>query len=102
MFAIVEIAGQQFPVEVGRKLYVNRLDKAEGETIEFEKVLLIGKDGGETKIDSLGNTFVKATVLRHLLGDKVMIFKKKRRKGYRLKKGHRQSLTQIQIEEIFV
>ncbi len=100
MYAIVEIAGRQFRAEVGKKIYVNRLDAIEGESISFEKVLLTDDNG----LVSIGtptlSTVVKAKVLAHLKDDKVLIFKKKRRKGYQKLNGHRQSLTQIQIEAI--
>ena len=101
MYAIVEIAGQQFRVEKDRKLFVHRLETAEGESVEFGKVLLLDHDGtvqvGTPVIDGAK---VTAKVLEHLKGEKVIVFKKKRRKGYKKKNGHRQYLTQIQIEDI--
>ena len=101
MYAIVDIAGQQFKVEKERRIFVNRLKAAEGESITFDKVLLVDNDGsikvGAPYIDGAS---VTATVLAHLKGDKVIVFKKKRRKGYTKKNGHRQYLTQIQIVEI--
>jgi len=101
MYAIVDIAGQQFKVEKDQKVYVNRLQAEEGSQVEFEKVLLIDNDG-KVKI---GNPAVKdakitAKILTHLKGDKVLVFKKKRRKGYQKLNGYRPYLTQIQIEEI--
>jgi large subunit ribosomal protein L21 len=101
MYAIVEIAGQQFKVEKERKVYVHRLPQEEGADVTFERVLLIDNEG----IVSIGAPVVEgakvtATVLRHLKGDKVIVFKKKRRKGYKKKNGHRQYLSQIQITEI--
>ena len=101
MYAIVEIAGQQFKVEKERKVYVHRLPQDEGADVEFEKVLFIDNDG----VISIGTPVVEgakvtATVLKHLKGDKVIVFKKKRRKGYKKKNGHRQYLSQIQITEI--
>lgn len=101
MYAIVDIAGQQFRVEKDRKLYVNRLKAEEGATLNFEKVLLVDNDGA-IKIGApyVEGASVKATVLTHLKGEKVIVFKKKRRKGYSKKNGHRQCLTQIKIEEI--
>jgi len=101
MYAIVEIAGQQFKVEAERKVYVHRLPQEEGADITFEKVLLVDNDG----VISIGTPLVEganvtATVLKHLKGDKVIVFKKKRRKGYKKKNGHRQYLTQIQITGI--
>ena len=101
MYAIVDIAGQQFKVEKDQKLYVHRLEVEEGKKVSFDKVLLI--DTG--KKVSVGDPVVKgasvdAKVLSHLKGDKVLVFKKKRRKGYKKLNGHRQFLTQIQIEGI--
>ena len=101
MYAIVEIAGQQFKVEKERKVYAHRLPQDEGADVTFEKVLLVDNEG----VISVGAPVVEgakvtATVLKHLKGDKVIVFKKKRRKGYKKKNGHRQYLTQIQITEI--
>ncbi|KOH45369.1 50S ribosomal protein L21 [Sunxiuqinia dokdonensis] len=101
MYAIVEIAGQQFKVEKDKKIFVHRLQEEEGASVEFQNVLLVENDGniqvGTPKVDGAK---VSAKVLEHMKGDKVIIFKKKRRKGYKKKNGHRQYLTQIQIEEI--
>ena len=101
MYAIVEIAGQQFKVEKDKKIFVHRLDAAEGDSVDFDKVLLVDNDG---KIDVgtpvLEGAKIKATVLEHLKGDKVLVFKKKRRKGYKKLNGHRQQFTKIQIENI--
>jgi len=101
MYAIVDIAGQQFKVEKDQKIYVNRLDAEEGSKVDFDKVLLID-DGGKVKVGLpiLNNFVVSASVLSHLKGDKVKVFKKKRRKGYQVLNGHRQSLTQLLIESI--
>lgn len=101
MYAIVDIAGQQFKVEKDRKLFVHRLKEEEGAVVSFDKVLLIDNEGS-VKVGSpyVEGASVKATVLTHLKGDKVIVFKKKRRKGYTKKNGHRQYLTQIQIQEI--
>lgn len=101
MYAIVDIAGQQFKVEKDQKVYVHRLDAEEGKKVNFDKVLLID-DNGKVNIGApaISGAQVSATVLEHLKGDKVIIFKKKRRKGYQKKNGHRQSLTEIQIDEI--
>ena len=101
MYAIVDIAGQQFKVEKDQKLYVHRLEVEEGKKVNFDKVLLI--DTG-TKV-SVGAPLVKgasvdAKVISHLKGDKVLVFKKKRRKGFKKLNGHRQYLTEIQIEGI--
>ena len=102
MYAIVDIAGQQFKVEKDQKLFVHRLEGEEGKKVSFEKVLLI--DTG-SKI-AVGDPVVKgasvaAKIVAHVKGDKVLVFKKKRRKGYKKLNGHRQYLTQIQIETIF-
>lgn len=101
MYAIVDIAGQQFKVEKDNKIFVNRLKAEQGASLSFEKVLLIDEDG-KVKIGSpyVEGASVKAKVLEHLKGDKVIVFKKIRRKGFDKKNGHRQYLTQILIEEI--
>jgi len=101
MYAIVDIAGQQFKVEKDGKIFVHRLDAAEGESVEFDKVLLVENEG---KV-SVGTPVVEgakvtAKVLAHTKGEKVLVFKKKRRKGYQKMNGHRQSFTQVQIEAI--
>lgn len=103
MYAIVTIAGQQFKVQKDLKIFVHRLDSEEGSSVEFDDVLLIEDESG-VKIGKpvIAGAKVKATVLSHLKGDKVLVFKKKRRKGYRKKNGHRQYLSQIQIEDILV
>ena len=101
MYAIVEIAGHQFKVEKDQKVFVNRLSTEEGKKVSFDNVLLIG-DGDTTTLGApaIDGAQVSAKVLKHLKGDKVIVFKKKRRKGYRVKNGHRQSLTEIVIESI--
>ncbi|MBE17030.1 MAG: 50S ribosomal protein L21 [Dokdonia sp.] len=101
MYAIVEIAGQQFKVAKDQKVFVNRLSTEEGKKVDFDNVLLIG-DGDNVTIGApaIDGAQVGAKVLKHLKGDKVIVFKKKRRKGYRKKNGHRQSLTEIVIESI--
>ena len=101
MYAIVEIAGHQFKVEKDQKVFVNRLTTEEGKKVDFDNVLLIG-DGSNVTLGApaIDGAQVGAKVLKHLKGDKVIVFKKKRRKGYRVKNGHRQSLTEIQIENI--
>ncbi|MBS2096997.1 50S ribosomal protein L21 [Carboxylicivirga linearis] len=101
MYAVVDIAGQQFKVEKDRKIFVHRLSAEEGSSVEFEKVLLLDNEG-DVKIGApvLDGAKVTAKVLSHVKGDKVIVFKKKRRKGYKKKNGHRQYFTQIQIEEI--
>ena len=101
MYAIVDITGQQFKVEEGRRVFVNRLQAEEGSTISFEKVLLKDTDGNVVVgTPYLDGATVSATVLKHLKGKKVLVFKKKRRKGYQKCNGHRQHLTQIQIDTI--
>ncbi len=101
MYAIVEIAGQQFKVEKDQKVFVHRLQTEEGKKVSFDNVLLLS-DGDKVTIGApaIDGAQVGAKVLKHLKGDKVIVFKKKRRKGYRVKNGHRQSLTEIQIEGI--
>ena len=101
MYAIVEIAGHQFKVEKDQKVFVNRLQTEEGKKVSFDNVLLLS-DGDKVTVGApaIGGAQVSAKVLKHLKGDKVIVFKKKRRKGYRVKNGHRQSLTEIQIEGI--
>ena len=101
MFAIVEIAGQQFKVQSGQEIFVNRLDAEEGTSVDFDKVLLTSS--GETVsvgTPTVSGASVSATVLEHLKGDKVIVFKKKRRKGYKVKNGHRSYLTKIKINSV--
>ena len=101
MFAIVTIAGQQFKVEEGQEIFVHQLDAKEGDNVSFDQVHLIDRSGtvnlGKPVISAAS---VNATVLNHQKGDKVIVFKKKRRKGYRKKNGHRQSFTKIKIDGI--
>ena len=101
MYAIVEIAGQQFKVAKDQKVYVHRLKEAEGSKITFDKVMLV-EDGKNVTIGApaIEGAAVTAKILGHLKGDKVIVFKKKRRKGYKKKNGHRQYLSEIQIESI--
>ena len=101
MFAIVEIAGQQFKVEKDTSLFVHRLDEKEGNKITLDKVLLIG-DEGKVKIGAplVKDAHVSAVVISHLKGDKVKVFKKKRRKGYQVLNGHRQFFTEIVVTGI--
>ncbi len=100
MYAIVEIAGQQFKVKKDQKVFVHRLQEKEGSKVSFDNVLLL--DDGKVTIGApaIKNASVEAKILGHLKGDKVIVFKKKRRKGYKVKNGHRQYLTEIQIESI--
>ncbi|NHM00660.1 50S ribosomal protein L21 [Flavobacterium difficile] len=101
MYAIVEIAGQQFKVSKDQRLFVHRLASDVDAKVSFDKVLLIDNDGALTLgAPAIEGASVEAKVLKHLKGDKVIVFKKKRRKGYKKKNGHRQSFTQIIIESI--
>ena len=101
MYAIVEIAGQQFKVSKDQKVFVHRLPNQEGEKVAFNNVLLLDNNGTITVgAPAINGASVEAKVLKHLKGDKVLVFKKKRRKGYKVKNGHRQFLTQIVIENI--
>jgi large subunit ribosomal protein L21 len=101
MYAIVEIAGQQFKVSKDLKVYVHRLANEEGSKVSFDKVLLLDDNGSVTLgAPAIEGASVEAKVLQHLKGDKVIVFKKKRRKGYKKRNGHRQYLTQILIEGI--
>ncbi len=101
MYAIVEIAGQQFKVEEGKKIFVHRLDLDNEKEIEFDHVLLIEDEGkviiGEPTIK---DAVVEGKILDHIRGDKVIVFKKKRKKGYRIRNGHRQNFTQVEIISI--
>jgi len=102
MYAIVNIAGQQFKVTNNQKLYVHRLDAEEGSSVEFNEVLLLEEEGqiniGKPHLEGAS---VIAKIVEHMKGDKVLIFKKKRRKGYQKLNGHRQYMTRIEIEGIF-
>ncbi|MFZ4634178.1 MAG: 50S ribosomal protein L21 [Saprospiraceae bacterium] len=101
MFAIVTIAGQQFKVEEGQSIFVHRLAANEGDALTFPDVHLIDHDGQVTiGTPHVSGATIQASVLTHLKGDKLIVFKKKRRKGYRKKNGHRQYFTQIKIEAI--
>jgi large subunit ribosomal protein L21 len=101
MYAIVEMAGQQFKVEKDQRVFVHRLEAEEGSNVVFDNVLLIDNNGKiNVGAPAIEGATVKAKVLGHLKGDKVIVFKKKRRKGYKVKNGHRQYLTEVQIEAI--
>jgi|SRR5690625_2719846 len=100
MYAIVEIAGLQYKVEQDQQLYVNRLKHEEGAEVTFDRVLLTDNGSVQVGAPVINGVTVVAKVLEHLKGDKVIVFKKKRRKGYRKKKGHRQHLTKIEIVSI--
>ncbi len=101
MYAIVDIQGQQFKVEKDQTLFVHRINEEEGKSVTFDNVKLVD-NGGKISVGSptVKGASVKAKVLEHLKGDKVIVFKKKRRKGYKVKNGHRQFLTKIQIESV--
>ena len=101
MYAIVEIAGQQFKVTKDQKLYVHRLNEERGANVEFTQVLLVDADG-QIKVGApvVEGAKVVAEVVSHVKGEKVIVFKKKRRKGYQTLNGHRQELTKISIENI--
>lgn len=103
MYAIVDIAGQQFKVEKDKKLYVHRLEGSEGDVLTFDNVMLVEDEAGV----NVGKPFVdgasvSAKILSHVKGDKVIVFKKKRRKGYQKSNGHRQQFSQVVIEEIAI
>jgi large subunit ribosomal protein L21 len=101
MYAVVDIAGKQFKIAPNDKILVPSLEEKIGSTVRFDRVLLVGEDNQI----SVGNPLVagasvEATVLGHMKDEKVIVFKKKKRKGYRLKRGHRQGYTQIQITKL--
>jgi large subunit ribosomal protein L21 len=101
MYAIVEIAGQQFKVEEGKCIFVHRLDVEEGKKLDFNQVLLLEDEGKVTVGEPvIKDAFVEGKVIDHVKGDKVIVFKKKRKKGYRVKNGHRQSFTRVEILSI--
>ena len=101
MYAIVEINGQQFKVAQSQEIFVHRLEGNAGDSVSFDKVLLIDNNGTITVGSPVvEGAVINATILDHLKGDKVIIFKKKRRKGYKVKNGFRQSFTKIKIEGI--
>jgi large subunit ribosomal protein L21 len=100
MYAVVNIKGQQFKVQEGSEIFVHRMQEEQGAKIAFDEVMLIDSDGDV----QIGTPFLKAkvnaTVLDHVQGDKVVVFKKKRRKGYKVKRGHRQQFTRIKVDSI--
>ncbi len=101
MYAVVEIAGQQFKVNKSDKLFVPKLEANVGETVKFDKVLLVDDE----KKTTVGNPVIKgssveAKVLQHVKDDKVVVFKKKKRKGYKVRRGHRQHYTQLEITKV--
>ncbi|MEA5080146.1 MAG: 50S ribosomal protein L21 [Dysgonamonadaceae bacterium] len=101
MYVIVDIQGQQFKVEQDQKLFVHRLNAEQGSIVEFEKVMLIDNDG-EVKVGSpvIEGAKVIVEILSHVKGDKVLVFKKKRRKGYQKMNGHRQQFSEVKVKEI--
>ena len=101
MYAIVDIAGQQFKVEKDQKVFVHRLEAKEGAKVSFDQVLVVESEG-DVKVGAptVKGAKISATVLAHVRADKVLVFKKNRRKGYQKLNGHRQDLTQIQVQEI--
>ncbi len=101
MYAIVEIAGTQVKVEKDKQYYTPLLDGNDGDTVEFDNVLLL-EDSGTVKVGAPGvkGTKVTAKIIGHVKGDKVIVFKKKRRKGYKVRNGHRQQFTRVLIEDI--
>lgn len=101
MYAVVEIGGHQYKVSENDKIFVNRLN-TEDEKISIDRVLLLKDKKGNVKVGQpvIDGARVEAKIVDHLKGDKVIVFKKKRRKGYKVKRGHRQQLTQLQIEKI--
>jgi large subunit ribosomal protein L21 len=101
MYAIVEIAGQQFKVQQDQQLFVHRLESDINTSLQFDKVLLVD-NGGKITVGApvISGASVSAKVIEHLKGDRVIVFKKKRRKGYQKSNGHRQQFTKIQIENI--
>ncbi len=103
MYVIVDIAGQQMKVEQGQEVFVHRLEGEEGDKLEFDKVLLVDNDG-KVKVGkpNVKGAKIDAKIVNHLRGDKVIVFKKKRRKGYQKSNGHRQDLTKVLIETITV
>jgi large subunit ribosomal protein L21 len=101
MYAIIKISGRQYKVSEGQEVFLNRLQGNEGDKVTFEEVLLKDKDGKvEIGSPTLKGSKVSAKIVEHLKGDKVLVFKKKRRKGYKKKNGHRQYLTKVLIEGI--
>jgi len=101
MYAIVEVAGKQFKVAKDQYIYAPRLEGEAGSSVNFDKVLLVDRDGSiEVGAPIVSGVSVSGKILEHVKGDKVIVFKKKRRKGYVVKNGHRQQFTKVQIESI--
>lgn len=103
MYAIVEIAGKQYKAEADKKIYVPRLVAEVGDQVSFDKVLLVSNgDAIQVGVPTVAGASVSVEVVNHVRADKVIVFKKKRRKGYRVKNGHRQPYTQILVKSITV
>jgi len=101
MYAIVEIAGQQFKVQKDQKVFVHRLKAEAGDKLTFDRVLLVDNGGAITLgAPAIAGATITAEVVEHVKGDKVIVFRKKRRKGYKKRNGHRQSFTAITISSI--
>jgi len=102
MYAVIDIAGKQFKVSENQKIFVPKLNSEVGSKVEFDKVLLYSSDDKEVKVGAptLAGMKVEATVLDHIKDEKVIVFKKKRRKGYKVRRGHRQAYTQVEINKI--
>ena len=101
MYAVVEIAGQQFKVSANQRLYVHRLEGVEESSVKFDKVLLVDREGAvKVGNPNIQGASVTAKIVSHVKGDKVIVFKKKRRKGYKVKNGHRQCFTLIEVSSI--
>ena len=101
MYVIIEIQGQQSKAEAGKRLYVHRLAAEQGAAVEFDKVLLVDNDGAvKVGAPTVEGAKVVCEVLSHLKGERIIVFKKKRRKGYRKRNGHRQSFTEVLIKDI--
>jgi len=101
MYAIVDIAGQQFKVQKSQQIFVHRLEGNEGDTVNFDKVLLLDNEGKvDVGMPTIKGASISAKIVSHLKDDKVLVFKKKRRKGYAKLNGHRQYLTKIEIQDI--
>lgn len=102
MYAIVEVSGKQYKVQKDRKLYIPRQQAEVGDTLTFDRVLLVSGDDVQVGQPTVAGATVTAKVLDHVKADKVIVFKKKRRKGYRVKNGHRQPYTQVSIDALNV
>ncbi|MBI2618900.1 MAG: 50S ribosomal protein L21 [Ignavibacteriales bacterium] len=101
MYAVIEIAGQQFTVSEADKIHIPKLESKVGSNVKFDKILLIGDDK-QTKIGTpyLDGSHVEAKILGHIKDDKITVFKKKRRKGYKVERGHRQQYTHIEVTKV--